>query len=145
METPAGLTVLIMALVAVSIWASVRAKPLAGKHYRWATLTGIYVAFTALTFPYANYYRFPNLRLLALAVGCCAAISSFGILRRRKFGVVMYAATYLLIVLFMLGAEGLSLRTVADLGLTMSVATVTLVYFKRRWDLFPATRPVAAA
>ena len=128
---------IVAVILSAMIWVSVRAKPLAGKPYRWATFTGIHSAFMALTFFYLNYYRFPNLTLLSLTVSCCAGISSFGILHRRKSGVVMYAVTYLLLVLFRISSEGPSLR--ADLVLPISLAVVTLAYFRKRWRLFQTT------
>jgi len=125
----------IVAICAAMIWSSVKAKPLANKRFRWGTFVGRYSAFVAFGFPYLYYFRFPNLRLLSFMVSCCIGIASYGILHRRKYGVVMFAVAFLLDVLFQILAGGLNLSTVANLIPSTSYSALSLVYFGKRWGL----------
>jgi len=118
-------------ILAAMIWSSIRAEPLAGKRFRWGTFVGWYEAFIAFAFPYMYYYRSPNLRLLSLVVGCCTGIASYGILHRRKYGVVMFAVASLLNVLFQMLSGGL----LTSLVLPVFYSIVSLFYFGRRWSL----------
>jgi hypothetical protein len=140
METLIGVAISAIIFAAIS-WPSVRAKPLASKRFRWGTFVGWYSGLWAFGMPYLYYFSgFPNRRILSFMAGCCYGIASYGILHRRKYGVIMFAVAFLLVVLLQL--RGLNLSTVAHLILPTSYSVVSLVYFGRRWSLL-VPQPVA--
>jgi len=119
------------------IWNAVRAKPLADKPYRWGRFVGIQCALVALLFFYMNYWRFPDLRILSLVISCAAGVSSVGMLRRKKLGVVMFAATQVLTLLFELRTVAWDQVSSVLIGplQTVILSIVTIAYFKKRWSL----------
>ena len=135
----------LVAMQLLPIWISVRAKPLADKPYRWGTYVGITTAFVGLVY-LLGIIRFFTVHvdsklIVVSAIAClCAILCSIGILRRRKFGVVMFVITYLEILLLGPLFDAMSNQP-ADpekqgQGLPVLLfLVITTIYFKKRWQL----------
>jgi uncharacterized membrane protein YeaQ/YmgE (transglycosylase-associated protein family) len=132
---------IILVVQVIPIWISMRAKPLIYRPYRWGTyvgiITGIIGAYWAsMLFSASDIYG----RETGIALCCSAVLCSVGILRRRKYGVIMFVTTYLLLIMavpFMRAMrnepltpeqQGQSFPTLVFLGLTLG-------YFVKRWPL----------
>ena len=92
--------VLVIVIQVIPIWLSVKAKPIGDKPYRWGTYVGIIFGlcgayFVSLTFVAPDIYG----KEVGAVVGPCMIVGSFGILRRKRFGIVMFVISYLLIML----------------------------------------------
>jgi hypothetical protein len=146
-----------------SIWISQGAKPIGHLPYRWGAYTGMMAAWMslvlivscALTFVGGNMFGGTVLAIVA----ALAAVSSLGILLRRKFGVAAFALANAILILMSPFAESMRgqtfLLTIRDkpaspaelaehlksfpllISLVFAAAyfVVTLIYFKRRWGL----------
>jgi hypothetical protein len=131
------------------IWFSVRAKPLGGKPYRWATYiaitTGLGSISLALTTVSAISKDGGGKVMEEWAVvftSACCALCCVGLFRRKRFGVVMFCVAYFLIwamvPFFDAYYKTPSNRTPAqqtESGLFFVYFVVTAFYFKRRWRL----------
>jgi hypothetical protein len=131
----------------ILIWISVKAKPLAGLPYRWGTYVGIITGFGALAFLLITLV--PNIgayeKGIGAVVGLCSTVCCIGILRRRKFGAVMFVIAYTLMIVV-----GPFLSILRDQPLTAPVQTVlaqlvflimTTIYFQRRWHVMGSSKP----
>jgi hypothetical protein len=145
---------------ALALWLASRAKPLGTMPYRWGTWVGLQTAWMAVTLIIscltvragASLVSTAALSVLALT----AAAASFGILRHRRFGVVAFVCTYLLLIPigpFLDTAPGqpyvitirenpltgfhssMSLPTIIAILSTAGYFICTVIYFKRRWPL----------
>jgi hypothetical protein len=123
------------------IWVSSKAKPLSGKPYRWGTYVGITTGLVALTFSSLIFSGSDSYGREAATVMTVSAFAcSVGLLRRQKFGVVMFVITCVVLVLFspwldaMRGTQpspaqsGQGIPVLLYLGITTS-------YFVKRWKL----------
>jgi hypothetical protein len=145
----------------VSIWVSLKAKPLGNLPYRWAVYVGMISAWMSLVLIVSSVLGLMGghwVGASALLVdGLLAALSSFGILRRRKFGVVALGFAYLLLILIApylapmpdrpfllvvtgqapsiteLARQAISFPWVLSLSFTAAYLACTFVYFKNRW------------
>jgi hypothetical protein len=133
--------VMVLVVQVIPIWISVKAKPIGEKPYRWGTYVGIITGFVGASFVLTLwsasdiYGRESGVALCASAILC-----SVGILRRRKYGVIMFVTTYLLLMMsvpFMTAMrhesvspqqQGQDLPVLVFLGLTIG-------YFVKRWRL----------
>ena len=147
----------------VSIWISQRAKPLGHMPYRWGVYLGMVAAWTALIFIVSSVQALGGGQTLGGSVLCIvavlAAVSSMGILRRRKFGVVTFALMYVVLILIFpfaepipgqafllairdqpaslaeLAGEVKSFPLLGSLLFAVVYFAITLIYFKDRWGL----------
>lgn len=124
------------------LWFSIKAKPLGNKPYRWGTYIGITTGLLALIGLLSVIpKKFNNLDIdmfLYLLFIVTAAISSWGILRRRRVGVVMFVVSYTLLFILPTFLEVKYKRPMSsknNQGPLALYTIVTFVYFKRRWTL----------
>jgi hypothetical protein len=140
----------------LALWAASRAEPLGGMPYRWGTWVGVVTVgqavgavISCITAVGASLVLIAALYTLALT----AAVASFGILRRRRFGVVAFVCTHLLgalILPFVDAVPGhpyaVTMRKAPLTGLVLTIFLIlvligavffvcTVIYFKRRWAL----------
>src|ERR1035437_9095831 len=82
----------------IIMWLSIRATPLADKPYRWATYVGVQTGGAALFLFLNSISTFENGNVWgALSIGIAtvfAGLASYGILRRKKFGVIFFIIFY---------------------------------------------------
>jgi hypothetical protein len=140
--------VMVLVVQVIPIWISAKAKPIGYKSYRWGTYVGIMTGFVALPFvsliwSASDIYG----REVGVALSASAILSSVGILRRRKYGVIMFVVTYLLVMIsipFMTAMrnrpdspqqQGQDLPVLIFLGLTFG-------YFVKRWRLMDTNAPM---
>jgi hypothetical protein len=144
----------------VSIWISQRAKPVGDMPYRWGVYLGMVAAWMALILIVSSVQALgggqtPGGSVLCI-VAVLAAVSSLGILRRRKFGVVTFALMYVLLILIFpfvepmpgqtfllairdepaflaeLGGEVKSFPLLGSLLFAVVYFAITFIYFKDR-------------
>ena len=144
---------LVFSVIALVI--ALKAKPIGPMPYRWGTWVGMVTAWQ--TVPLVIWCVTARLgAVLTAALGIQAlmsAIASFGILRRRRFGVVAFVCTELLLILILPFVDSVPgqphLIAVREAPLTsfasISVPTVigvlselvyvacTVIYFNIRW------------
>ena len=125
-------TVLVQGLL---IWASLRAKPLGDRPYRWATYVGItsgVLALAQLCFlvavsnPSGSAILATSIALLALA--------SAGILLRKRFGVIFFIFAYSALI-WNLQRGANSAWQSSSVLVVVIVLICTTAYFKKRWAL----------
>jgi hypothetical protein len=146
---------------------SQRAKPLGHMPYHWGAYLGFTAAWMALILIGSGVLALVGGHLRGGSALCVAAalaaVSSLGILGRRKFGVVAFALMYAALILMAPFLEGVpgqpflltvrnqpfslmelaeqarSLPSLASLLFGAVYFVCTFVYFKKRWRLLPAT------
>jgi len=146
----------VLACQGILIWISVKAKPLAGQPYRWGTYVGIITGLAGASFllitlpPEIDVYA----KGAGAVMGLCSIVCAVGILRRRKYGAVMFVITYVLIIMVVPFLDAVRNRPVNPQQRGQALPTLiflimTTVYFKRRWNLMGSpklsTQPVVAA
>jgi hypothetical protein len=147
----------------VSIWISLKAKPLGNMPYRWGVYVGMISAWMSLVLLASSVFGFMGGHLVGASAlfvdGLLAALSSFGILRRRRFGAVALGFAYLLLILIAphlaampdrpfllvvtdqapsitdLARQAVSFPWVVSLSFTCAYLVSTFIYFKNRWSL----------
>ncbi len=153
-----GVLVLGMILIVqgIPIWISVNAKPLGDRPYRWGTYVGIITALVGIILLLTSNRLIPAFLdgnvigpSLIVCLLVCAALCSIGILRRRKFGVVMFVITYLALIMVgpFLDAMRNQPATPRQQGQSFPVLVflvITTIYFKKRWRLMTSTTPPVA-
>lgn len=157
------LGVLQLVFYGVSIWISLKAKPLGNMPYRWGVYVGMISAWMSLVLLVSSVLGLMGGHLVGasalLVDGVLAALSSFGILRRGRFGVVALGFAYLLLILVAphlapmpdrpfllvvtdqspsitdLAKQAISFPWVVSIGCTCAYLVATFIYFKDRWSL----------
>jgi drug/metabolite transporter (DMT)-like permease len=137
---------IILVVQVIPIWISVKAKRIGGKPYRWGTYVGIITGLFGAVFASGRLSASDNYgREIRIALCVSAILCSVGILRRRKYGVVLFVITYLLLMMAVpfISAmrdepltpqqQGQSFPTLVFLGLTTG-------YFVKRWRLMGKPR-----
>jgi hypothetical protein len=147
----------------VSIWVSVTAKPLGNMPYRWGAYIGMVAAWMSLVSIVSDVLALGGGHLAGGSALCTvavlAAVSSVGILRRRRFGVVAFGLVYTALILispftepvrgrpFLLeirnqpaslaemAREIQSFPRLVSIVLAVVYLVFTFVYFKNRWAL----------
>ena len=137
-------TFLVLILLAVWIpllWFSIKAKPLGNKPYRWGTYIGITTGLATLSFGLIAFPKVLNGNisglLLVLLFTSLGGLCCWGILRRRRIGVILFVICYGLLILsppYFASVDNLPERTGIALPLLL-YTLVTFIYFKRRWNL----------
>jgi hypothetical protein len=133
------------------IWISSRAKPLLDKPYRWGTYVGLITALAGLLCLSTFFSFFSASDIWGQGVSAflciCATVCSIGILRRRRFGVVMFVITYLGVI--MENPLLLALRSLPTTSIQKGESLPTLVflvtttfYFMKRWALMGQTQRI---
>ena len=139
---PAVYALAFLCAVIGTIYVSLKAKPLGGLRYRWATFIGVSGLVFSVPGFYQDYWLYPDIHLLNLAFYCCSVASNVEILRRRRLGVVMLPVGLLLAIL-----RYPYIRTVTwyrpynfagFVLLVATIGTVNIAYFKKRWHLLGA-------
>jgi hypothetical protein len=142
---------------AVALWIALKAKPLGPMPYRWGTWVGMQIAEESVLLAISTARLGASLVLTAALyiLAVMSAIASCGILRRRRFGVVAFVCTYLLLIPiapFVDSVPGqpfqviavreapltsfvsrISLPTVFVVLLPAVYVACTVIYFKIRW------------
>jgi len=144
-------TALLITGSGIGIWISEKAKPLAGRPYRWGTYVGIMsgvaaaaICLFALIFSVVlGGFGF----VLAILVVTPFTVASVGILRRKRFGVIVFLAMWAITVLAMCAGPVLTLfggkvsgevavRAGALGALALGLLVVpNCIYFAKRWKL----------
>lgn len=135
--------VVLLAVWVPLLWFSIRAKPLGGKPYRWGNYVGITTGLVAVAGLVAVVPKLARLDLglvVYLAFVISAGICSWGILNRRRIGVVMLVVSYSLLIMLpaFLATFYHQPVTSADSAsgpALLAYTIVTFIYFKRRWHL----------
>jgi hypothetical protein len=131
----------------ILIWFSVKAKPIGNKPYRWGTYNGIIAGLVAIPILLITFSSDSDVygRTVGAFIGTSAALCCVGLLRRRKFGVVMFFITY--VSLFMGGAfvdalRGYSVTTQqqTQAGPMLIWVVLTGIYLIKRWALMGKTK-----
>ena len=146
----AGFLILALLFQGAAIWVSVRAKPIGDRPYRWGTYVAILTGMMGLMFFVSTLfvptqYSTSDISEQALAamIGMLSVLTAFGLLRRLRFGIVMFvAACVLMIIAFPIG-EVISKQPFTAQGQAGWVITIlpapimlaTTGYFKKRWRL----------
>ena len=139
-ELALGLTVALVIWLPL-LWFSIKAKPLRNKPYRWGTYIGITTGIVALasTLIVIPKLKHPDIGIfLYVLFIVTAAIASWGILRRRRIGVVMFVVSYTLLLILSPFLAVIYNRPTSSNNslLPLTIYTViTFIYFKRRWPL----------
>jgi hypothetical protein len=157
------LVILNLVFLGASIWISLRAKPLGSMPYRWGAYLGMMAAWMSLVSMVSSVPAAVGGQVLGgLALGMVAvmgAVSSFGILRRRKFGVVAFGLAYGALILISplvepmqdqpfllairdqpaslseLARQSALFPSIVSIVVAVVYFVVTIVYFKKRWAL----------
>jgi hypothetical protein len=145
-----------LAFQGLLIWISVKAKPIGDKPYRWGTYTAITTGLVGFSFLWFTFSSGDAYRKAGGAVlGISAVLSCIGLLRRRRFGVVMFYIAY---TFFIVGGpvfetvrnQAASSQEVGQVGLTLVFLVLTASYLNKRWALMgkpknasPTPLPVA--
>jgi hypothetical protein len=128
------------------IWYSIKAKPLGPKRYRWGTYVGILTALCTLPIALLGWKVLVNGRpfyiILFLVLVICGLLTSFGILRRRRFGVLLFPLFYLLVIVA--GSNQSPGSAGNALGIIVFVV-VSSIYFGKRWKFMTLSVVSAAA
>jgi hypothetical protein len=135
---------LALALFGSVVWFSVRAKPLGNKPYRWATYIAITTGLVSLSFLISLGTAIQNGRVggavlsAILTIGCI--LCCVGLLRRKRFGAVMFYVTYILIFLtpaLLAGIYGTrqTPQEAQQSGLFFIYYLITSWYMAKRWKL----------
>ena len=124
------------------IWFSVKAKPIGNKPYRWGIYNGIIAGLVAILFLLIIFSYDSDLygRTIGAVIGTSAALCCVGLLRRRKFGVVMFFITYVSLIMagaFVDALRGHSITTQqqAQVGPMLVWIVLTGIYLIKRWPL----------
>jgi len=94
--------VILVVVWAPLLWFSIRAKPLGGKPYRWGNYVGITTGLVAVARLLAIVPKLATFDLglvVYLAFVISAGICSWGILKKRRIGVVMLVVSYSLLIM----------------------------------------------
>ncbi|MGO9241627.1 MAG: hypothetical protein ACLQBJ_12530 [Bryobacteraceae bacterium] len=146
-----------------AIWISQKAKPLGNMPYRWGAYLGLMAAWMSLLSIVSSILAIDGGHVLGGSVLCfvavLAAVSGFGLLRRRKFGVVVYGLVHAMLILLSpflepirgqpflmairntpaspteLAGQMKSFPSLVALVLFAVYFVFTFVYFKDRWSL----------
>lgn len=146
-----------------SIWVSLRAKPLGSMPYRWGAYVGMVAAWMSLVSIVSDVFALGGGHLAGGSALCVvavlAAVSSVGILRRRRFGVVGFALVYTALILISpftepirgqpflleirnrpaslaeLAREITSFPRLVSIVLAVVYLAATFAYFRKRWVL----------
>src|SRR5580692_1706601 len=157
------LVILNLVFLGASIWISLRAKPLGSMPYRWGAYLGMMAAWMSLVSLVSSVPAAVGGHVLGgLALGMLTvlgAVSSFGILRRRKFGVVAFGLAYGALILISplvepmqdqpfllairdqpasfgeLARQSALFPSIVSIVLAVVYFVITFVYFKKRWVL----------
>lgn len=132
--------VLVVLVQGLFIWISVRAKPLGGKPYKWATYVGITSGVLALSLLcFAIAASNPTGAVMLAGLMAIFALACAGILLRKKFGVVFFVLGYSMLILSPRNGTAKSGQSSSMLGILIFLVC-TIVYFKRRWTLLGGAR-----
>ena len=145
-----------------AIWISQKAKPLGTHPYRWGLYIGLTTAWMSLWLAISAIRGSgPHtlLRWILFLTAGCAAISSLGILCRKRFGMVPLAISYAMLILIspfvepapdqpyvlLIRQQPASIPELIQQALTfpatlsvlsaIGAAVFTFVYFRERWSL----------
>lgn len=84
----------------IPIWFSRKAKPIGDKPFRWGTYVGILMGLLAAYFSTVIVSAYDIYgKEVGIALCISALIASVGILRRRRYGVILYVVTNLLVLM----------------------------------------------
>jgi hypothetical protein len=131
-----------LAIFGSIIWLSVRARPLGNKPYRWAKYIAITTGMAALVWGPSLIAAVKNVGLagviLAVTLIAACVVCSFGLLRRRRYGVVMFHVAYILIWIthaLLAGIYGThpTLEQSSRSAMFLLYYLVTAVYLGKRW------------
>jgi hypothetical protein len=121
------------------IWFSVKAKPIGTRPYRWGTYVGILSGLCTLPLALLGWKVFLTGNVLNMLIFCilvvCGLLACAGILRRRRFGPVMFPLFFLLVLA--IGNSPSPSAAGNALGILILVG-VTSVYFGKRWRFMTA-------
>jgi hypothetical protein len=129
---PLYAVVIIVCAEAVFIWFSVRAKPLAGMRYRWATYIAWTMILIAELFREVAFVAFRSGDLFAamgsVGLGIGSITSCVGILSRRRYGVWHFIFVFTSLLTIRIAHKDFD-------WLLLGMFFPTLIYFKRRYKL----------
>ncbi|HXA63638.1 MAG TPA: hypothetical protein VNV82_00735 [Bryobacteraceae bacterium] len=156
------ISILNLVFYGVTIWISQKSKPLGNMPYRWGVYVGMITGWMSLPLIVSSVPALVGGHLLGGSVlfidALLAAVASFGILRRRKLGVVSLGLAYAVLILIApylasmpdwpflfvisdqpspiidLARQAMSFPWVISLGFTAAYLVCTFVYFKNRWE-----------
>jgi hypothetical protein len=136
------------------IWFSAKAKPLGDKPYRWGT----YLAFTTALVAIVLALSIPSVvsngnifgAVLLSCLSAFAVITVIGLFRRRKFGVIAFILTDLLLFLFepLMATHynrPVSVQPAGTFLFAIIVLICTTIYFKKRWRFMVVPKPLRVA
>jgi hypothetical protein len=132
---------MVLMVQVIPIWISVKAKPIGGKPYRWGTYVGIITGFVGASFVLALWSASDIYgREVGVALCASAILCSVGILRRRKYGVIMFGTTYVLLIIaapFMTAMrhQSVSSQQQGQVFPVLVFLGLTIGYFVKRWRL----------
>jgi hypothetical protein len=151
---------LILLLIAIVVWFSLKAKPIGTLPYRYGTFVGIVYGLTAAVLLISTIKGLPNSvfgrsrplmymsgqALGALSVSGVLISISVGLLRRRRFGVIIFFVLQGLGLIFFLAAGWTTqpVQFAADLVVYVVFLYATSTYFANRWKFMIAADTTAA-
>jgi hypothetical protein len=112
----------------VPIWLAIKTRPLGRYPYRWGLYIGIETGLVGITMALFTLSALPRVSFYAFyapVLALCAAVAAAGLIRRRRFGVVLFFITYVLLLV--------SDPTRALPWLLFIVPNI--FYFRKRWGL----------
>jgi hypothetical protein len=128
------------------LWFSIRAKPLHGKPYRWATYIAVTTGLAGISLGLSSVSGISKGQIVGPAVGfidtasfvlCC-----IGLFKRKRFGVVMFYIAYFLILftpfffdVYYQRPPNRTPQQQTQSGALFIYSVVTAFYFKKRWRL----------
>ncbi|HLX00318.1 MAG TPA: hypothetical protein VKR82_16885 [Candidatus Acidoferrales bacterium] len=130
-----------LAFQGLMIWISVKAKPLGDKPYRWGTYTAITTGLVGFSFLLITFSSVdPYGKAGGAVLGISAILSCIGLLRRHKFGVVMFYITYISLIVGgpvfeAVRNQAASAQKEGQVGLALVFLVLTAIYLKKRWAL----------
>jgi hypothetical protein len=129
---PWGVIIIFVLIFGIPLWFSLKAKPLDLLPYRWATFMAFWLAIGTVTILFrVMVARQTTTSITYLALAILSALSSAGLFRRAKLGVVFLISHHALVFLAPLipGASYVYISLIFALILMI----VNITYFKKRW------------
>ncbi len=128
----------ILAAVIIPIWIARKAKPIGTLPYRWGTYLGVSTAVWAIwMLLFAAFIKNNSeARFVFLGFTALSLATSFGLLKRYRWGVIVFFVLVLPVVFFtrLPGPTNL-FGPLINWGLEAVALLCSAVYFRKRWDV----------